>query len=162
GRTIASAMPAPTRSEQSLAVTAAAVVAVLAIAGLALRSCSRASETTPAKAPAPHAIAARPDGAADAERVPDPTPPPPHLRRPPPRPPAPGRPSPHEPRAHRRARDGERKPGLAHHPRTLFSSPPETRYATGTPSEIPVDGEFSQQGGSVSLWLDPAWGAGNQ
>src|SRR5262249_22485571 len=55
-----------------------------------------------------------------------------------------------------RSTPGERRAGQ------MFESPPEARYPTGTPARIPVDGQFSDRGGTVSLWLDPAWGGTSQ
>jgi concanavalin A-like lectin/glucanase superfamily protein len=44
----------------------------------------------------------------------------------------------------------------------LFESDPGMPYPTANASAVPVDGPFSARGGTVSFWLDPAWGAGNQ
>jgi hypothetical protein len=159
----------PFRSQHSLVVTAAAVVAALTI-GLALRACGRAAETTAGKAPPAPVVAVRPaapDDAGDEQMVrgsdrpdddddaPGDAPAPPHATTDTP-------PIRHDPPLHARGPRGDRRTKGARHPRALFTSAPEVRYATATPSEIPVDGDFSSQGGSVSLWLDPAWGAGNQ
>jgi hypothetical protein len=161
---------APSRSQHSLAVTAVAVVAAVLTIGFALRACGRVAETTASKAaPVATARPAAPDDAGDEQMArgpaapddagdddaPDDAPAPRHAT-------TDTQPQRHDPLPHARGPRADRKAKGARHPRTLFASPPEVRYATATPSEIPVDGDFSSQGGSVSLWLDPAWGAGNQ